>query len=39
MKRKLTKEQRIFRDIMLSELDSKIIEGRLGVKESSEKHL
>ena len=38
MKRKLTKEQRIFRDIMLSELDSKIIEGRLGVKESSEKH-
>ena len=38
IKRKLTKEQRIFRDIMLSELDRKIIEGRLGVKESSEKH-
>lgn len=39
IKRKLTKEQRIFRDIMLSELDRKIIEGRLGVKESSKKHL
>ncbi len=39
IKRKLTKEQRIFRDIMLSELDRKIIEGRLGIKESSKKHL
>jgi len=39
IKRKLTKEQRIFRDLMLSELDRKIIEGRLGVKESSKKHL
>ena len=38
IKRKLTKEQRIFRDIMLSELDRRIIEGRLEVTESSKKN-
>lgn len=36
IKRKLSKEQRIFRDIMLSELDRKIIEG-LAMNDSSER--